>query len=305
MIEPPRWKSEELAGNSSKAAGLFREERMEEPLENYLEAFDDYQGNIEDLLEATVDLTKVESTALDVLTDPKLLYAFRYLGGPPISNDDLKTVAEAASLNPTRLRQDPEMVARIVRVVLLGIDRRRFPWVRERREPNERERDAAVLASAALMATERARTERRNKDKKAQEARVQEALSRSGLKAVAPRPVKTLPRAPNVGEFCGESLLGTKKADFILRLWDDRIMPIECKVSNSATNSVKRLNNDAVVKATIWQKDFGMTQVVPSAVLSGVYKLHNLQDAQDRGLALFWAHDLQPLLDWIERTRQP
>ena len=305
MIEPPRWTSEELAAYSGEAAELFREERMEEPLENYLEAFDDYQGNIEDLLEATVDLTKVENTALEVLTDPRLLYAFRYLGGPPISNDDLKTVAEAASLNPTRLRQDPEMVARIVRVVLLGIDRRRFPWVRERREPNERERDAAVLASAALMATERARTERRNKDKKAQEARVQEALSRSGLKAVAPRPVKTLPRAPNVGEFCGESLLGTKKADFILRLWDDRIMPIECKVSNSATNSVKRLNNDAVVKATIWQKDFGMTQVVPSAVLSGVYKLHNLQDAQDRGLALFWAHDLQPLLDWIERTRQP
>jgi hypothetical protein len=38
-------------------------------------------------------------------------------------------------------------------------------------------------------------------------------------------------------------------------------------------------------------------------VLSGVFKLHNLQNAQARGLVLFWAHDLAALTDWIERTR--
>ena len=43
-------------------------------------------------------------------------------------------------------------------------------------------------------------------------------------------------------------------------------MPIECKVSNSATNSIKRLNNDAAVKARIWRGEFGERQVVPSAV---------------------------------------
>jgi hypothetical protein len=37
--------------------------------------------------------------------------------------------------------------------------------------------------------------------------------------------------------------------------------------------------------------------------LSGVYKLRNLVDAQDRGLTLFWAHDLAALTDWIARTR--
>ena len=80
-------------------------------------------------------------------------------------------------------------------------------------------------------------------------------------------------------------------------------MPIECKVSNSSTNSVKRLNNDAAVKAVSWKTDFGLRQVVPVAVLSGVYKLHNLMDAQERGLTLFWAHDLAPMTAWIERTR--
>ena len=80
-------------------------------------------------------------------------------------------------------------------------------------------------------------------------------------------------------------------------------MPIECKVSNSYINSVKRLNNDAAVKAVTWKRDFGVRQVVPTAVLSGVYKLHNLQDAQERGLTLFWAHGLKPLTDWISSTK--
>jgi hypothetical protein len=66
---------------------------------------------------------------------------------------------------------------------------------------------------------------------------------------------------------------------------------------------LKRLNNDAAVKAGSWKSDFGQRQVVPTAVLSGVYKLHNLQDAQARGLTLFWAHNLEPLTDWINRTK--
>ena len=98
-------------------------------------------------------------------------------------------------------------------------------------------------------------------------------------------------------------MLGTRKADFVVRLWDKRIMAIECKVSNSATNSVKRLNNDAAAKAEVWRAEFGNRQVVPTAVLSGVYKLRNLQSAQERGLTLFWAHNLDVLLDWIEDTK--
>ena len=48
---------------------------------------------------------------------------------------------------------------------------------------------------------------------------------------------------------------------------------------------------------------FGALNVVPVAVLSGVYKLHNLMSAQTRGLTLYWAHDLVQLLDWIEAGR--
>jgi hypothetical protein len=98
MIEPPVWTPEQLEIHRLKAIAIFRNERMQEPLEDYLEAFEEYQGHIEELLETTVDLSQLESTALDVLTDPHLLEAFRYLAGPPISQDDLKVLAEATSL---------------------------------------------------------------------------------------------------------------------------------------------------------------------------------------------------------------
>jgi len=303
MIPPPRWTAEDFERDRNQAIAVFRRIRLEEPLEAYLEVFDQYQGVFEDLMEATIDLTELRDNALSVLTDKTLLEAFRYLAGPPISTDDLKTVAEAASLTASRLKEDPQLVGRVVDLVMIVLDRRRFAWVTEQREPNEAERNAAVLASAALIATQRLSTARRHESKRAQEQQVEDALLGAGFHKAQRRKVDTLPQAPGLGEFCGESYLGTRKADFLIRLWDHRILALECKVSNSATNSVKRLNNDAAAKAEVWKRDFGETQVVPSAIISGVYKLHKLEEAQRRGLAIFWAHSLQVMLDWIEKTR--
>ena len=144
---------------------------------------------------------------------------------------------------------------------------------------------------------------RRNKGKDEQEQHVNDTLIASGFQKVASRPVLTLNKAPGPGTFCRESLLGERKADFILGLWDGRVAAIECKVSNSSTNSVKRLNNDAAVKAEVWFRDFGTRQIVPVALLSGVYKIHNLESAQNRGLAIVWAHDLNELVQWIRQTK--
>lgn len=303
MIEAPKWTAEQLSKGSVAAIEVFRKRRMEEPLEEYLEAFDQYQGTIEELLESTVDLNQIDTQLIEVVTDPKLLEALRYLAGPPISQDDLKTVAEAV-VTPSKLKGDLAMAKSIVQVIRNGLDRRRFPWVTEGREPTESERNAAVLASAALMATRRLETARRTTEKQRQENEVMAAFEIAGLTRVATRKINVLSDAPKPGEFCAETLLGTRKADIVLGLWDGRVMPIECKVSNSSTNSVKRLNNDAAAKAEAWKRDFGTVQVVPTAVLSGVYKLLNLEDAQRRGLTLFWSHDIAELVAWINSTKK-
>lgn len=303
MIDPPVWSSEQLDTDRLKASAAFIKERLEEPLEDYLEAFDLYQGYVEDLLETTVDLTDLDTPALEVLSDPHLLEVFRYLAAPPISADDYKVLADAKSLSKSHLQRSPADVQRLVGVVRLVLDRRRFAWVIDGREPTEAERNAAVMASAALIAASRTQTGRRTKGKEQQEAAVKAALKMLGFSEVPSRTIENISHAPQPGHFCGESRLGTRKGDIIVRLWDHRVMPIECKVSNSSTNSVKRLNNDAAVKAQSWKTDFGLRQVVPTALLSGVYKLHNLVDAQDRGLTIFWAHDLHALTSWIASTK--
>jgi hypothetical protein len=299
----PPWDTDRLETDRQAAIEVFRKERMTEPLEQYVEAFDDYRGAVEDLLETTVDLSQLAYLAVDVLTDPALLDAVRYLAGPPLSRDDLQVIAEVTSLAPGRLRAEPDMARQVIETVLLGLDRRRFPWVVEDREPEPAEREAATLASAALMASQRIQTARRSEGKTAQEDAVAEELISVGFKQVPTRPIHQLGDAPAPGEFCRETMFGSRKADFVIGLWDGRWMPLECKVSNSEVNSIKRLNNDAAVKAVEWVKEFGARGVVPGAVLAGVFKRTHLEYAQERGLSLYWAHDLGELTGWIEATR--
>lgn len=300
MIDPPAWTAEDLGRLRDEARAAFRRERLEEPLEQYAAQFEDWQGVFENLLEATVDLSSLGAEELlGIVTDKRNLDAFRYLAGPPISEDDLQTLAEVESIAPARLRADHALIARLAQIVMDGLDRRRFPWVSENREATESERRAAILASASLRAHQAVQTWRRNEAKKSQEEQVKAVLRECGFKEVAKRDVSNLSQAPGNGEFCGEATFGTRRADLIVGLWDGRKSPMECKVSNSEVNSVKRLNNDAAVKAQNWQHDFGSRNVVPAAVLSGVYKLENLQEAQDRGLTLFWAHDLTTLREWL------
>jgi hypothetical protein len=38
-------------------------------------------------------------------------------------------------------------------------------------------------------------------------------------------------------------------------------------------------------------------------MLSGVYKIHNVEHAQSAGLTLFWAHAVDQLTAWIDATK--
>lgn len=185
----------------------------------------------------------------------------------------------------------------------MGLDRNRFPWVSEDREPTEEERSAATMASAALIASRRVMTDRAGEANQAQESAVKNALRAAGLTEVQERRIRMLDEAPARGYFCGESVLGTRKADLVVGLWDGRVMPVECKVSSSSLNSIKRLNNDAAAKAEDWIEQFGKLQVVPTALLAGVFKLRHLQKAQERGMTLFWSHDLPEMVEFVEQTR--
>ena len=72
MIGPPPWTEDQLNDQRAAAQDIFRQERIQGPLEDYLEAFDELQGVVEDLLETTIDLSTLNETAVEVLTQPAL-----------------------------------------------------------------------------------------------------------------------------------------------------------------------------------------------------------------------------------------
>lgn len=299
LAAPPRWTRDELEAARQAAVALFRRERLDEPQEAYLQAFAVYEARVADLLQGTADLLRLDAEAYAVVADPQRLEVLRYLAAPPISADDLKTLTDAPSLSPRSFAQDGDLVRRVTATIVTVLDRRRFPWLAGRRPPSDAERRAAVVGTAALLAASRVGTVRRNLGKTAQEGLVRDALRAEGLQEVKPRRIAQLGDAPRPGTFCGECSFGSRKADIVAGLPDGRILPIECKVSNSETNSIKRLNNDAAAKAETWRDEFGSIQVVPAAVLGGVYNLRHLESAQERGLTLFWAHDLESLVGWV------
>lgn len=219
LLSPIRWTSAQLDTDRLDAIESFRQERMAEPLDAYLEAFDKVRSNVEDLMEMTVDLREIERLTLEALSDQGLLDSFRYLAGPPISLDDLKALMDAKSLSPRALKNNSDLVPRLVQTVLAGLDRRRFPWVAEQRDPDESEREAAIIASAALIAVQRVATSRRTEGKSQQEARVHTALLDARfIRVFKGKSIGTLRSAPQEGQFCKEVKLGSRKADIVVGL---------------------------------------------------------------------------------------
>jgi len=303
---PPIHSLAELAELRQAAIANFRAERLEEPLEDYLDAFDEYLGVTEDLLETSVDLTELEERALEIVTNKALLKALRYIAAPPISDDDLRTLAEVKSLAPGALKKNPVAIREIVRTVMVAIDRKRFTWdFTKGTEPDEHERSAAVLATAALLASAHVATKRRHAAQRGQEGKVSDALIAAGFKKVKRRKINKIADAPGPGEFCPESEVMGRKGDFIVGLFDGRILILECKASNSELNSLKRLSNDTVAKAQGWRESLGRAHVVAAAMISGVYKLERLAQVQGDDLYLFWSHRLDDFVAWVESTRAP
>jgi hypothetical protein len=303
QVQPTQWTEPQLESDRSHSIEIFRDERFREPLEQYLEFFDKGREAVANIIEVSVDLTRIREEAATILGDVTLVDAARYLCSPPISKDDLETIADI-SLAPTLIQRDPTRASALMEVILLGFDRERFPWLTEDREPTEAERHAAIVATAAMLAFRQTETLRRNVGKKLQEQKVKDFLvSDCGFTEVPTKKISNMSQFPPFGTFSGEAEVCGRKADICVRLWDGRLMPIECKVSNSGTNSYKRINNDAAVKAVSWRQALGEANVVPAAMLSGVFALKNLTYAQDNRLSLFWSHNLEPLKQFIDDTR--
>jgi hypothetical protein len=241
----------------------------------------------------------------ELLRDESAATALRYLGAPPISADDLKTLAETR-LAWTQISNDAKQAAAVRDVIRAILDPKRFPWIEANRPSTAAERSAAVLASSVLAAAQRVQAARRGDEKAIVEGAVRGLLLGLGWREQNERPaggIQNLRRdAPQQRCFTRQINLGEDNADLVVALDDGRVLAIECKGSNSEINSRKRLNKEAVKNAQAWTRKFG-EQVVPSAAIQGVFKPSYVVDAQEAPLAIFWGHRLDDLKAFIEASR--
>lgn len=265
--------------------------RLREGGEPYRKAFNARRRILSQLFVETDDLRRLSSSAVI----PRYAAAVRYLTGPPVSADDLNTFAASVRFKAV---SEPRRTAEIVASLL---DLLRFPWISRRRIPTSAERDRAIQWTAGLWAVEAIRTGRRSDESREQERTVRSLVEGTGFRPHHARRVHRPDEIP-VGAFTGELNLGGPKADVCVRLKDGRLLAIECKVSNSKLNSVKRLVREVGGKARQWQALFG-TQVVTAAVLRGVFHHANVFEAQeDYSVAVFLEHNLRPLREFLSRA---
>jgi len=304
----PRWNNTQIIRDTAKAREDFRQRRMGEPLQKYLEAFARLEKANERIIGGLAALlaTPVNQRLLaEAVRDKDLLTALRYVGAPPVSADDLETLS-GDTLTAKRILDDQEFANAVRDVLATVLDPKRFPWIASHRHPSTRERQAAILASTVLASSQEVQTKRRSDEKQIVEGLVKGVLIGLGF-AERPSPrggIQSL-RAANVprpGEFITGCTLGTNNADFVIGLWDDRLLVIEAKGSNSAINSRKRLNMEAVQKAKAWA-EFGR-DVVSAAAIRGVFNPVEVLRAQDAPLVIFWAHRIADLSKFISATNK-
>ncbi len=295
-VEPPRWTVDELDAGRQQALSVFIASWGTQGTQRYRTRVAEYSERIAELFDATENLTTLSGATFTA--DARLVEPARFLTAPPVSADDLKTLigGSLSTKNP-----DPSRAERAAQIVRTAWDPIRFGWIADGRKPSPEEVRTAVLWTASIWAIESMRTHQRMTSARTQEELVASTLEGAGFLRVGRGRIESLEDVER-GTFTPESRIGNHKSDVPVRLRDGRLMAIECKVSNSAVNSKKRLNNDVGAKAADWQRDFG-NQVITVAVLSGVYSLGNLTTAQEnQHIVIFWSHDLRPLVEFVTKA---
>jgi hypothetical protein len=296
FASPKRWTQAELEAARLAAIADFVEERSKEGIEPYRSACAESLGLIERLLAATDDLREL-ATGVALAAEPDLLRIARFLTSPPTSAADLNTLAGAKVAGRTHLDIDSAMrAAGVLRSVL---DPERFPWTERGsfRPPTPEERRTAMRWTAGLSAVQTIHTARRSGQSGRQQNAVAQLLIELGFERVRPRQISVVGEIGR-GQFMPESVVVGSKCDVPIGLRDGRLLLIECKVSNSEINSVKRLNRETENKKDTWSHAFG-ERAITAAVLSGVFRVQNLRDAQANGIAIFWERDLTPLRQFL------
>lgn len=233
------------------------------------------------------------------------MLAFRHMTAPPISQDQFALACPEWNKSSEKPNGRP-LSAATAEAVAAQFDIRRSqpltPWISQGRRPRIAEVKRLLWSVAPLLASQRVATLQRNRAASAQESAVVALLSSKGWTKLPASPLDTRGTLP-VRHFMHKTRFATastapQEVDIALGLKGSIVLATECKVSNDATNSIKRVN-DVLKKAKAWKDHWG-SFVKTAALLQGVIAAKDVHRLLDEGVEVFWSHDLPTLESWID-----
>lgn len=318
---PTVWANDELAAQAQVALDEFVDRRLAEPEGKYLAHVKARRLAMARLFKTLAPVNPANpdiEIVRKVLLDEELFDALRYVTGPPVSADDLGVLVtrNIKGIGRTELKESKELPAIVLKLICRLADPFRFPWIAAGRAPSRRELRNAIAATMTMHAAQSLQTERRGHGKVV-EQRLELRLIELGFQKISgqnkrskdqsaappsfpPRGRITQPsHHPTYPFFYGECVVYGRKVDLFIALATGRMIALEAKDSSSGLNSKKRLLNDTAAKAKHYTTEAGKN-IISVALLSGVFKKSDLIAAQESGLYLVWAHDIDGFIEWIK-----
>jgi hypothetical protein len=233
------------------------------------------------------------------------MLAFRHMTAPPISQDQFALACpewNKASEKATARPLKPEVASAVAAQFEVRRARTLTPWVTQGRNPRTAEVKRLLWSVAPLLASQQVATLQRTRAASTQEGAVIALLSSKGWTKLPASLLDNRGTLP-VRHYMHKTRFATASAapqevDIALGLKGSIVLATECKVSNDATNSIKRVN-DVLKKAKAWKDHWG-NFVKTAALLQGVIAAKDVRRLLDDGIEVFWSHDLMRFETWID-----
>jgi hypothetical protein len=207
MTSPRTWTGEELHLAARTALARFVAKRLAEGSTPYQESFREAKSRVQALFRATDNLRELDGAVL--MKAPELLEAARFLGGPPLSQDDLDTLCGTRVSDRRSMAKQPALQA--VKAVRAFLDPFRCPWLRSGSEPGRAAVKSAIDWTASLWAVEMCRTQRRGAESALQAKAVAALLAACKLsESTGLRHIHSLDDLDR-GRFTREIIMGAPK----------------------------------------------------------------------------------------------
>lgn len=228
----------------------------------------------------------------------------RHIFAPPISQDQLKLIAP---LYPKQSEKKGSKLSKAAAQQFSNAfanrrDRFLTPWLETKLPPTKQQVKRLIDTVTPMISSQIFNTVRRNRLSDEQECAVEALLSAKGW-TKAPAMVVTSPADISPLTYmrktkCKSSTSATKEVDIACGITANLILAMECKVSNDATNSVKRVS-DVIDKVKAWKDNWG-NFIQTAALLQGVISYKDVVRLLNIDVEVFWSHDLQPLANWLD-----